>query len=77
MKHVLLMTRNEGSDHIIEALMEHDDVHVVLEVAGTIEEKEIAERYAQLCKTKYRNQKNCRFRKICKIVSINPPIKLW
>ena len=36
MKHVLLMTRNEGSDHIIEALMEHDDVHVVLEVAGTI-----------------------------------------
>jgi len=46
MKHVLLMTRNEGSDHIIEALMEHDDVHVVLEVAGTIEEKEIAERYA-------------------------------
>ena len=46
MKHVLLMTRNEGSDHIIEALMEHDDVYVVLEVAGTIEEKEIAERYA-------------------------------
>lgn len=46
MKNVLLMTRNEGSDHIIEALMEHDDIHVVLEVAGTIEEKEIAERYS-------------------------------
>ena len=45
MKNVLLMTRNEGSDHIIEALMEHKDVHVLLEVAGTIEEKKIAERY--------------------------------
>jgi len=38
MKHVLLMTRNEGSDHIIEALMEHDDVHVVLEVAGAVDD---------------------------------------
>ena len=41
MKHALLMTRNEGSDHIIEALMEHDDVHVVLEVAGQLKKKKL------------------------------------
>ena len=45
MKNVLLMTRNEGSDHIIEALMKHKDVHVVMEYAGTSVEKAIAERY--------------------------------
>ena len=43
MKNVLLMTRNEGSDHIIEALMKHKDVHVVMEYAGTSVEKAIAE----------------------------------
>jgi hypothetical protein len=46
MKNVLLMTRNEGSDHIIEALMKYKDVHVVMEYAGTSVEKEVAERYA-------------------------------
>lgn len=46
MKKILLLTRNEGSDHIIEALMKYDDIHVVLAVVGTCEERTIAESYS-------------------------------
>lgn len=47
MKNILLLTRNDGSDGIIEALMQYNDVHIVLAVTGTREEREVAESYKE------------------------------